>query len=363
MPAAAGASAPSAYTTVTLYSPGKAPSLGLVVVSRKAPSLSVVPEAKWLLLVSVGRNVTSAPSTGLPSSVTAPLTGTFPSPPQPGQASAATAAAATHGSTRRVIGAPSRKPSAARGRGPSGQLEHLAVVAAAEVLVGAHVEGLLEEPDGAVGEAEVRPAGVVGLEAPGHVPVPDAVGRVDSQGGAAAVAVAPAGADALAVDLPVDRLDGLALRDGVVAGPAPAVAEPLELHLLDQAFADHDRVGGPVEDVGDPDLWPADGARPAARDPPAVGGVARGPVDRAGGVAGVHRGGEREGDAVGLGAALPVAVELERVGPGAARPVVALRPLRADVAGEGGVGVVEAVAGAAAAASGSTGRCRTGWWR
>src|SRR5262245_41797805 len=94
----------------------------------------------------------------------------------------------------------------------------LIVIAAPEVLVRLHVDVLLDEPDGAVPEAEVRPARMVRLEAPRHVPVPYAVGRVDAEGCAVGVAAAPGGEAArVRVNRPVDRLDGLALGDSVVA--------------------------------------------------------------------------------------------------------------------------------------------------
>src|SRR5438876_1102826 len=73
------------------------------------------------------------------------------------------------------------------------QVHGLIVIAAPEVLVRLHVDVLLDEPDGAVPEAEVRPARMVRLEAPRHVPVPYAVGRVDAEGRAVGVAAAPGG--------------------------------------------------------------------------------------------------------------------------------------------------------------------------
>src|SRR5262245_38672361 len=119
-------------------------------------------------------NVTMAPSTGWLSSVTTPVTLTFPPPPQPGTASARRAATPTARDkkrTRRIVNDPFRHESR--------QLHRLIIVPAAEVLVRPHVDVLADEPDRAVPEAEVRSVRVVGFEPPGHVPVPQAVGRID----------------------------------------------------------------------------------------------------------------------------------------------------------------------------------------
>src|SRR5438128_1071616 len=63
----------SPYWTATLYSPAWAPSPGLKVSSRKDPESSVTPVA-WRPPRDLGMNVTMAPDTGWPSSVTVPLT-------------------------------------------------------------------------------------------------------------------------------------------------------------------------------------------------------------------------------------------------------------------------------------------------
>src|SRR5438477_922476 len=345
---AGGAAAPSVYWTTTLYLPRRAPSFWAEVVSWKFPSGPVWPLA-WRPPAPSGMNSTTAPATGFPSRVTVPRTGTGELPPHPAPISRARPSAPPRLRTRMVDVLREPRPGGCRpGAGGSGQGDRLAVVPGAEVLVGAVVDALVDEPDRPVGEAEVGPAGVVRLEPPGHVPVPQAVRRVDPQRGATGVAIAPTGPDPLAVDRVVDRLDRLPLADGVVPGPAPAVAEPLELVLLDERLAQEDRVGRAVGDRGDVDPGAAHRAGPAAHHPAAVGGGAGRPVDRAGAVPVVGGRGERERHPVGpLAADLAVAVELERVGPGAARAVVALRPLRPDVVGVRRVVRVVPVAGAA----------------
>src|SRR5262245_9893322 len=271
--------------------------------------------------------MTVAPSTGIPSRVTVPRTDTGESP-HPARISRGSPSTPLR-LRADMVRTPRKDPGdSRRGVGSSGDVDRLTVVAGAEVLVGAHVDALLEEADRTVGEAEVGPAGVVRLEPPGHVPVPDAVGRVHTHRRATAAAVAPRRPDFLAVDRVVDGLNRLPLTDRVVARPAPAIAEPLELHLLHKALAQEDGIGGAVGDVGEPDRWAANGAGSSAHHPPAVGGVTRGPVDRAGAVAGVSGRVEGERNPVRLLAAdQAVAVDLERVGAGAARAVVALRAL------------------------------------
>src|SRR5262249_19666670 len=67
--------------TITLYLPGKAPSLGWNVVRRKTPLASVAPLASRPPFCD--RNITVAPARSLPSSLTVPVVGTVPLPKQP----------------------------------------------------------------------------------------------------------------------------------------------------------------------------------------------------------------------------------------------------------------------------------------
>src|SRR5262249_6603190 len=118
------------------------------------------------------------------------------------------------------------------------------------------------------------------------------VGRVDAHLTTADTTVGPGSLTAGAlVDDPVDRLDGLALRDGVVPGPAPAVAEALELHLPDQALAEHDGVGEAVRHGGHVDPRPPDGALAATHDAAAEAGVHGAAMLKTGGVARVSHDG------------------------------------------------------------------------
>src|SRR5438105_5783067 len=103
---------------------------------------------------------------------------------------------------------------------------------AAEVLIGLHVDALFDEAYRAIPEAEIGSAGVIGLEAPRDVPVPDTIGGIDAMLGAVGVAVGPTGvAIDVRIDRPIDRLNGLSLGHGVVTRPAPVIAPALELVL------------------------------------------------------------------------------------------------------------------------------------
>src|SRR5260370_14156732 len=74
----------SETTTITLYSPGNAPSSVRKVVNWKLPSASDCPLATLAdRLSSTGIKETVAPGNGLPSRVTIPSTLTVLAPPQP----------------------------------------------------------------------------------------------------------------------------------------------------------------------------------------------------------------------------------------------------------------------------------------
>src|SRR5687767_250782 len=99
-------------------------------------------------------------------------------------------------------------------------------MAAAKVLIDAVADILADIARRAIDVGEVRAPRMIRLESPGHRPVHDAAGRVSRR---VRVRSAPRGAttdegsrriDHL-VNLPVDGLNRLALRDVIPTGPSP----------------------------------------------------------------------------------------------------------------------------------------------
>src|SRR5437879_2534227 len=181
--ASGGGGIASVRVTITLYSPGSAPSCFLKVMRRKEPSGSVMPLAGWPF--PTGTSVTAARSTGAPSSSTRPRT-SIVAPPQP----------ASSGANRKIhmkrlccIGnAHHGKPGLPKTPAPATRRGlclrqwaqppfvfllrpacRLPVVAAAEELIQAMVNRLRYERDGAVDEREVGPLRMPRFEAPGDI--------------------------------------------------------------------------------------------------------------------------------------------------------------------------------------------------
>src|SRR5262249_10945746 len=242
----AGPGGSADFDTVTLYVPGSTPSPLARVDRRKCPFSSVTAFAGGPPLSSRW-NTTSAPATGWSSSSTSPSTLRSPLPPQP-PAHASTAARS--------------RPARVRGRfrwaliSVVPRRDDLAVVAAAELLVGLVTDRLAQEMHRAVGEGEVDPARVPGLEAHRHPPVAQVMSPVVGAAGAGQ-------------DLVVERDDGRATAVAEVARPAPV----RRLHVLvlrRQGLADEQGVGGAVGDAGDVDRRPL-----AVEHAPHVVGVGR----------------------------------------------------------------------------------------
>src|SRR5204863_2975514 len=66
----------------------------------------------------------------------------------------------------------------ARDAGRLGRADGLPIVAAAEVLIRAVVDRLVDEPHGAIDQGEICAAGMVRLVTPGDGPIHDAAGHV-----------------------------------------------------------------------------------------------------------------------------------------------------------------------------------------
>src|SRR5262245_39497894 len=214
-----------------------APSPSLNVVRLKLPSSLV---SAWAgRPPTSGTNCTAAPATVLPSSVTTPDTFTALSGPWPQPAASSTAAAARPAAAWRIFIS-----------GPLSEVaDRLAVVAAAEQLVRPVVDRLADEPDRAVAEEEVGPAGVVRLEPERQVPVIDLPARVHA-GVPARVQVVGDGVDR--DDGRDDRQPAVGLRPA--GGPAvgAVLAErPEDVAVLGREdLAQQDRVGQAVRHRG-----------------------------------------------------------------------------------------------------------------
>src|SRR5262249_44365545 len=149
-------------------------------------------------------------------------------PPQPAPCSTTSPSTARHAACKRMVILPFRST---RGLEPC---DALVVVFAAEQLVHAMVNALLQELHVAIGEAEIRAARVLRLEPPRDIPV--LVVDVRHH--------APVAVGVLVIPPFVNWDDRAAV--GVAAVEVAPTPVPVVVVLLGQGFPDHDRVRGAV---------------------------------------------------------------------------------------------------------------------
>src|SRR5688572_28949743 len=114
-------------------------------------------------------------------------------------------------------------------------------MATTEVLIGAVADRVAEEADGTIDHRELGSAAMIRLEAPRHRPIHNAAIQVAGRVG---LSIAPGAGSkrgrlrVLSIDFPIDRLNGLTLRNVVSACPS-VVAQIVELKLaeLGQRFS------------------------------------------------------------------------------------------------------------------------------
>src|SRR5436190_15166622 len=183
-----------------------------------------------------------APASGLPSSKTTPATGVVRWVPQP----ASVRATIKHGV--RIIRASTSDVETEQ----LGRTYRHAVIATAKVLIGAVVDILVDETQRAIDEGEVGPTGMIRLKTPSNGPIHDAAGLITRWiGGPITKARAERGRRiGHAIDLPIDRLNRLALRDVIAAGPPRSRVVAHEFAVLGQGFTDEERIGGSVCHIG-----------------------------------------------------------------------------------------------------------------
>src|SRR4051812_18750201 len=140
-----------------------------------------------------------APASGLPSNKTSPSTGLVRALPQPASSSTRMIPQPWHALRFCMVSSSARLKITST----------VAIIAAAEELIGSVVDILIDESHGAIDEREIDATGMIRFESPSHGPIHNATRLVTGRIGRA---VALAGGESgrrigHAVDFPIDRLN------------------------------------------------------------------------------------------------------------------------------------------------------------